>query len=254
MPATMGRKKRWNRREDETLAMKRFWDRAEIAPESDGFRVLLDGRPVRLPGGAVLQLPARPLAEAIATEWAEAGGGKGGDMSWSDVPLTRLAGTAQERISADLEAVVLEIVRYGETDLLCYLAEGPEPLVERQQSLWQPWLDWVALEYGANLRVTSGVMPVAQEPRALAALARAVAAQTPLALAALGVAVPALGSLVLGLAMAARRLDPSSAFALATLDETFQAELWGRDDDAEQRLRHIASDIAVAGRFLELTR
>ncbi len=234
--------------------MKRFWDHAAIAPDGGGFCVLLDGRPVRLPGGTPLHLPARALAEAVAAEWEIAGGGKGGEMRWGEVPLTRLAGTAQERIIPDPEPVVLDIARYGETDLLCYRAEAPEALVQRQQGHWQPWLDWAAAEYGARLRVTTGVMPVAQDPAALAALAQAVAAQPTPALAALGVAVPALGSLVLGLAMAAFRLDAATAFALATLDENFQAELWGREDAAEERRRHIREEIAVAGHFLALVR
>jgi chaperone required for assembly of F1-ATPase len=233
--------------------MKRFWDHAAIAPASAGFAVLLDGRPVRLPGGAPLQLPTLALAEAIAAEWQTAGGAKGGEMGWGEVPLTRLAGTAQERIAPDPEPVVLEIARYAETDLLCYRAEAPEALVQRQGAQWQPWLDWAAQEHGARLRVTAGVMPVAQDTAALAALAQAVAALPVPALAALGLAVPALGSLVLGLAMAAFRLDAEAAFALASLDEAFQAEQWGRDEAAEQRRRCIREDIAVAGRFLELT-
>ena len=174
--------------------------------------------------------------------------------TWADLPLTRLAGTAQQRIAADPAPVVLEIARYGETDLLCYRADGPDALVERQQALWQPWLDWAARRHGARLAVTTGVVPVAQDPAALAALAGAVAAQTPLALAALGVAVPALGSLVLGLALAEAALDAAQAHALATLDETFQADLWGRDEAAERAARQSREDIAVAGRLLELAR
>ncbi len=234
--------------------MKRFWDQAAIAPAADGFGVLLDGRPVRLPGGAPLHLSHRALAEAIAAEWQAAGGAKGGTMDWGDVPLTRLAGTAQDRIAPDPEPVVLEIARYGETDLLCYRAEAPGALVQRQQAAWQPWLDWAARDYGARLRVTPGVMPVAQDTAALAALAQVVAAQAPLTLAALGLAVPALGSLVLGLAMAAFRLDAEAAFGLAALDETFQAERWGRDDAAEDRRQRMREDVAVAGRFLVLAR
>jgi chaperone required for assembly of F1-ATPase len=234
--------------------MKRFWDCAAIAPEAGGFCVLLDGRPVRLPTGTKLHLPHRALAEAVAAEWDEAGGCKGGEMSWADVPLTRLAGTAQERIVPDPEPVMLEIARYGETDLLCYRADGPEALMQRQHAQWQPWLDWAAQAFGARLRVTAGVIPVAQDPQSVAALAQAVAAQPPFALAALGVAVPALGSLVLGLAMAACRLDAEAAFALATLDETFQAKLWGRDEAAELRRRHMREDVVVAGRFLLLAR
>jgi len=234
--------------------MKRFWDSAAVAPDQGGFRVLLDGRVVRLPGGTPLFFPCRSLAEAIAVEWGAAGGSKGGEMDWTDVPLTRLAGTAQERIAPNPEPVALEIARYGAADLLCYRAEGPEVLVQRQREQWQPWLDWAERDYGARLRVTTGVKPVVQDPPALAALARAVAEQTPPVLAALGVAVPALGSLVLGLAMAAFRLDAASAFALANLDESFQAELWGRDDAAEERRRRMAAELAVAARFLRLVR
>jgi chaperone required for assembly of F1-ATPase len=234
--------------------MKRFWDSAEVGPDPGGFRVLLDGRVVRLPGGTPLLLPRRSLAEAIAAEWNAAGGGKGGKLDWADVPLTRLAGTAQERVAPDPEPVVRQIARYGEADLLCYRAGGPEALVQRQREQWQPWLEWAAREYGAELRVTTGVMHVVQDPQALAALAGAVAAQAPAALAALGVAVPALGSLVLGLAMAAVHLDAGTAFALASLDESFQAELWGRDTAAEERRRRMAAEVAVAAQFLRLAR
>jgi chaperone required for assembly of F1-ATPase len=234
--------------------VKRFWDNAEIAASGDGWSVLLDGRPVRLPGGAALRLGRPALAAAIRAEWQAAGSGKGGEMSYADIPLTRLAGTAQERIAPDPEPVALELARYAGTDLLCYRANAPEALVDRQGAQWQPWLDWAEARYGARLRVTSGVMRIAQDPGALALLAQAVAAYGPLSLAALGVAVPVLGSLVLGLAVAEGRLGAAQAFALATLDETFQEELWGRDALALERRRRIGEELEVAGRFLQLCR
>ncbi|MBN8889885.1 MAG: chaperone, ATP12 [Rhodospirillales bacterium 70-18] len=234
--------------------MKRFWDTAAVRPDGDAWQVLLDGRPVRLPGGPPLLLPTSALAEAVAAEWQAAGGAKGGEMSYADVPLTRLAGTAQERIAPDPGTVALELARYAETDLLCYRAELPPTLAARQAESWQPWLDWAAQRHGARLRVTSGVMHIAQDPAALAALAGAVATHTPHALAALGVAVPALGSLVLGLALAEGELDAAAAHSLAHLDEIVQAQLWGHDEEAASRLAQVAEDIAVAARLLALAR
>ncbi len=234
--------------------MKRFWDRAETAPTAQGWQVLLDGKPVRLPGGPPLLLPGHALARAVAAEWNTAGGAKGGEMSYADLPLTRLAGTAQERVAADPEAVILELARYGETDLLCYRAPFPDALARRQQAQWQPWLDWVARRHGARLRVTAGVSYVAQDPGALAVLAQALAAHDAPALAALGVAVPALGSLVLGLALADGALDPDMAARIAALDEFFQEEEWGPDTDAIARRDRVAGDIHLAGRFLALIR
>jgi chaperone required for assembly of F1-ATPase len=234
--------------------MKRFWETAAVLAEGAAYGVALDGRPVRLSTGTKLRVGHRALAEAVAAEWQAAGGAKGGDMSWDDVPLTCLAGTAQERIAPDPEPVALSIARYGETDLLCYRADYPDELVRRQHLAWQPWLDWAEDTYGAPLRVTTGIVHVAQAPTSLAALAQAVAAHDPVALAALGVAVPVLGSLVLGLALAAFRLDAAEAHALATLDETFQAELWGVDDEAEARRCRMREEVALARRALELSR
>ena len=239
--------------------MKRFWDTATPTAEPEGggrpgFGVLLDGRPVRLPGGAPLSVPAAPLAEAIAEEWSRAGGGaKGGEMGWGDVPLTRLAGTAQERIAPDPGPAVAALAKYAETDLLCYRAEDPR-LAAEQAELWQPLLDWAALQLDAPLRSTAGLMPVAQDPSAVAALRRAVAALPAIELAALAVLVPAFGSLVLGLAVLSGRLDSAGAHRLATLDERFQERFWGTDAEALARRDRVAGEVALAERLVRLTR
>lgn len=242
--------------------MKRFWDIAAPVQAETGWQVALDARPVRLPhsqgvgegGGAPLLLPVQALAEAVAGEWQRAGGGKGGELTYDDLPLTRLAGTAQARIAPDPAAVALELARYAESDLLCYRADFPRQLAARQQETWQPWLDWAADHHGARLRWTTGIVHTPQDPAALAALAAATARLSPHALAALGIAVPAMGSLVLGLALAEGVMDGERAYAISHLDETTQIETWGHDEEAEARLRQVAADIAVAARLLSLLR
>jgi chaperone required for assembly of F1-ATPase len=234
--------------------MRRFWTEATVEPSEKGFHILLDSKPMRLPGGPVLHVSQRPLADAIAREWQDAGGGPGREMSFDDVQLTRLAGTAQERIAPDPAPTVEALSRYAEADLLCYRADWPRALVERQAALWQPWLDWAARELRAELRVTSGVVHVSQPPEALAAMRRAVAAQSVATLAGLGIIVPALGSLVLGLAVAQGRLDAAEAHGLATLDELYQEGEWGEDRDAVIRRAQIGQEIATAARFMELLR
>ena len=234
--------------------MKRFWNTVSIAHGESGYSVLLDGRPMHLPGGAVMRVQSEALASAIAQEWQAAGGQKGGEMSFADTPLTRLAGTAQQRIAPDPAPTIEAIARYAESDLLCYRAEAPETLVARQTRAWQPWLDWVALAYDAPLRTGSTIAYVTQPRASVAALRKAVAAVDVPALAALGLAVPALGSVVLGLALAAGRLDAATAHQLGALDELFQAEAWGEDAEAAARRAAIAADIALAERFLQLTR
>ncbi len=234
--------------------MKRFWERATVDKKPGGFGVLLDGRPVRLPGGTPLALESERLAEAVAAEWSAAGGGaKGGEMTAEDVPLTRLAGTAQERIAPDPAPVAESLAKYAETDLLCYRAEDPR-LSALQAEGWQPVLDWAARRHDALLRVTAGLMPVAQPPDALAALRRAVLALPPIDLAALGILVPAFGSLVLGLAVVEGWLEAGEALRLATLDETFQEQFWGTDAEAAARRARVAAEVDQAARLLALAR
>jgi chaperone required for assembly of F1-ATPase len=234
--------------------VKRFWDVALAIEDARGWSIELDGRPVRVPGGGPLLLGTRALAEAVAAEWQAAGGAKGGETGYAQLPLTRLAGTAQERINADPEAAALEIARYGESDLLCYRADRPAELVRRQAALWQPWLDWAMATHGAALRVASGVMHVAQPPEALARLAGAVRALPATSITALGVVVPAVGSLVLGLAVAADALSADLAFDLSILDEMFQAELWGEDAEAAARRALVRAEMLLASRFMTLAR
>ena len=232
--------------------MKRFWETALAVPRLEGgYGVVLDGRPLRLPGGSILATESRPLAEAIAEEWHKAGGAKGGEMRQEDVSLTRILAAVQERIAPDPKPMLEGILQYGGTDLLCYRAEDHR-LAARQAEAWQPWLEWAALTLDAPLRVTQGLMPVTQAPESLAALKAAVAQHDAYGLAALGVAVPALGSLVLGLALSLGRLDAEEAHRLAILDEVFQEEFWGSDAETAARRQARLDDVKLAERFLAL--
>jgi len=238
--------------------MKRFWDAASVHATEAGYAVLLDGKPLRIPGrspgGQPLAITAPALAAAIAAEWQAAGGAMGGELTMADVPLTRLAGTAQDRIAPDPLAIATALSAYAESDLLCYRAEHPALLVAQQAAAWDPWLDWAAVTLGARLYPVAGIVHRVQDPAALEAMRRAMAEQTALALAALSIAVPLLGSAVLGLALAEGAVDAASAHGLAMLDEAFQVEAWGDDADATVRRARVGEDIALAERFLRLSR
>lgn len=233
--------------------MKRFWSQAAAVPLPDGYGVQLDGKPLRLPSGPPLLVPAAPLAEAIASEWQQAGVATGA-MEYRDVPLTQLAGTAQLRIVPDPAPTAAAIAAYGETDLLCYRAPAPPALLARQVAAWDPWLAWARSHLGAALTATTAIAHVPQHRLAIDALTRATLAQGPWALAGLGIIVPALGSLVLGLAVADGALAPHEAHAISLTDETFQAKIWGEDASAAARRQQIDAEIADAARFIELVR
>ena len=229
--------------------MKRFYKNVAASAAADGgYTVLLDGKAVKTPKRALLSLPNLPLAEAIAEEWR----GQGETLDTQSMPLTRLAFAALDVVMPERERVAEEALKYAGTDLLSYRAEEPPELVARQAHVWDQLLDWAAETYGARLRVGSGIRHVAQSPEAIQELRQAITRYDEFELAALHTATTITGSLVLALALAEEEVSAEEAFAAATLDETFQAEKWGRDAEAEKRRQHLLAELSAAEHFLRL--
>ncbi|MFE3838345.1 ATP12 family chaperone protein [Pseudogemmobacter sonorensis] len=234
-------------------APKRFWSAVEVTEPAEApgrFTVRLDGRPVKTPAKAALLLPTRAMAEAVAREWEA----QEGPIRPETMPATRAANSAIDKLSLQAPEVRAMLAEYGGSDLLCYRVEAPAALAARQARAWDPQLDWAEAELGARLSVTVGLMPVAQDHEAVARLAAPMAALSDFELAAFHDLVAISGSLVLALAVIRGRLSAPEAFALSRLDENWQSEQWGRDDEAEaaEALRREA--FLQADRFFALCR
>jgi chaperone required for assembly of F1-ATPase len=230
--------------------MKRFYKDTGTDEAEGGYRVLLDGRPVRTPAKSVLLVPTRALGEAIAAEWGDVPDKD--ELNVSQLPLTRLAATGLDRVPLQRERVIDDTAKYAASDLLCYRAPDPATLVERQHRTWQPLLDWAADHYAARLLATEGTTLLDQPSHAVARLRAAVAAHSDLALSALYNLTHISGSLVIALALSEGQLSAGDAFAAAQLDELFQIERWGEDPIAAQRHAGIRQDIEAGARFLAL--
>lgn len=229
--------------------MKRFYETVTVEETPDGYRFLLDGKPVKTPARRALFLPTRALADAIAAEWRA----QGADMQPLAMPLTRLVNTVLDGVRATREAVEAAALRFGENDLLSYRAETPVELATRQM-VWNTHLDWAAEKYGARLAVTFGIQHVEQSPEALAALHQAISNLSDFDLASLHVLASITGSLVLGLAVLDGRLSGEEAFALSRLDESYQAEKWGADPEAAERAEKLAAEMRHAAELVRLSR
>lgn len=227
---------------------RRFWSTVTASPAEGGFAVALDGRPLRTPARHPVVVPTAALAEAIAAEWRAVEG----ELRPEHLPHTRAANTAIDRLPVQREAVVAAVAAYGASDLLCYRAEAPAELGARQAAAWDPWLAWARRDLGAPLVAVIGVMPAPQPTASLAALTRAVAALDDFRLAALAELVALSGSLVLGLAVARGVLEADLAWALSRVDETWQAEQWGADAEAEAAAARKAAEFRSAAQFLAL--
>lgn len=225
--------------------MKRFWTSVSVDRDRE---IRLDDRPVRTPGRAPLALPTDALAKAVADEWRAVGD----TIDPRTMPLTGLANAAIDRVAPDPAPFVAGLARYAESDLLCYRAAMPEPLVERQRAMWDPLLDWARARYDVHFETTTGVMHVPQPPATIARLHEAVSAREPFALAALSPIVTISGSLVAALALAEGAADSGTVWRAAELDEDWQAEMWGEDSLAVDARAARKRDYDAAVRFLEL--
>ena len=209
----------------------------------------LDGRTVKTPAGRPLIVPARALAEAIAQEW----NAQGETIIPASLPLTRLANTAIDGVAARKADVADDILKYAGADLVCYRASYPEELIAAQVKAWDPVLQWIGAEYGAQFRTQNGVAHVAQPPASLEALRAAIAPLDAFKLAALYVMTALTGSALIALAHAGRGLDCDAAWAAAVTDETWQASKWGEDFEAAARQKARRAEFECASRFFRLS-
>jgi len=228
---------------------RKFWTDVSVDKADDGWCVLLDGRPIRTPFKSALLLPTEPLARMVAEEWAA----QDDDIRPDRMPATRMANSAIDKVGPQWDGVVDVVAAYGETDLLCYRAEGPRLLVERQAREWDPVLDWARTRFDAHLAVATGIIPVDQDPAALARLRAELDALDAFRLTAMHDLVSLTGSLVLGLAVAHDALAPDRAWDLSRIDEEWQIEQWGRDDEAEATAALKRQDFLRAKIFWRLS-
>ncbi|CUH41001.1 ATP12 chaperone protein [Jannaschia seosinensis] len=230
---------------------KRFWQDASVVQAPDGYAVRLDGRAIRTPLKVELVVPSRPLAEGVAAEWDA----QEGRIEPLTMPLTRAVNATLDKVAPQRAEVVAGLAEYGGSDLLSYRATGPEALMARQAAAWDPMLDWAEATFGARLAITEGIVPVAQSDDALAALRNRVDALTNWELTALSEFVSLSGSLVLGLA--AMEHDGHGADRLWTMsrvDEDWQAEQWGVDEEEAERIALKRDAFLQAERYLALLR
>ena len=225
---------------------RRFYKQAGFSEDPDGFRLTLDGRPANTPARNPLRLPNRALAEKVAAEWAA----QETQIDPARMPLTRLANTAIDGVAPRLDAVAADLCAYAGTDLVAYRAGDPERLVAAQAAAWDPILAWARETFGARVILSEGVMHVTQPPDTVRALSDAVSQITdPFRLAGLHTLTTLTGSLLIALAVLEGRLTPAEAWAAAHVDETYQAEVWGRDAEAEARLDARRTEFEAAAEF-----
>lgn len=232
-----------------TSPARRFYKKVKVTGAEAPFSIALDDRPLRTPLKRPLDLPTRALAEAVAAEW-EAQGEK---IEPHTMPFTKLANTAIDRVATDKDRIIAEIVDFAGTDLICYRAANPHDLVERQARIWQPVLDWARQAFQGEFQATEGVVHMAQPPASLAALRGFLSDKSPWALTALHNITTLTGSALISAMACEKGLPPAEAWLAAHVDEDWQIEQWGWDEEARHRRDFRKREFDNCLRFCELS-
>ena len=228
--------------------MKRFWKDVALSEEDEGWSIALDKRPLKTPARATLVVGARALADAIADEWRSCGA----EIDPRKMPLTGLANAAVDHVAPAPAVFRDELARYAEGDLLCYRAEHPPKLIAAQAAAWDPLIDWARRRFAVEFIVTTGIIHVPQPPATLKQLAAALAPATPFELAALSPIVTIGGSLITALALFEQAVDCDTAWTAVSVDDRWQIDQWGDDDEAVAALANRCQDFAAAAQLLRL--
>ena len=226
-------------------ARRRFYKDVTV---TDDLGIALDGRPVKTPMKAALVLPTRALADAVAAEWAE----QGEEIKPATMYLTKLANTAIDRVTAYREAIESEVLDYANSDLVCYRTDRPPDLVARQVRGWDPIVDWARTALDAPFEVTDGIVHRPQPEAAIAAFAVAVQGLTDFELAAFYTIMTITGSALIAMMLARNATLPETAWLAAHVDEDYQIEHWGQDDEARDRRIGRHTEFMACCRFMEL--
>jgi chaperone required for assembly of F1-ATPase len=222
---------------------KRFYARAGVVDGPDGFAVVLDDKPTRTPSGRAVVAPSLEIADGIAAEWEA-------QQEFIDpmtMPLTRLANSVVNGVVDQVDAVADDIAKYFGSDLLFYRAGHPEALVAREAEHWDPVVFWAADTLGAHFILAEGIVHVRQPDAAITA-ARAALPKDAWSIAALHVVTTLTGSALLALALLRGLLDPDQVWKAAHVDEDWNSEKWGEDEEvAARRAARLVDFRAAAG-------
>jgi chaperone required for assembly of F1-ATPase len=226
---------------------KRFYRSVEVTVQGP-YAIALDGQLVKTPFKRELLLPTAGLAEAVASEWAA----QVERIDPSQMPLTRLANTAIDRVEGEEARIIDELVEYAGSDLVCYRASGPDSLVNRQGEFWDPVLSCAEQLLGEKLIAVQGIAHKPQPPEALGAIRQYLQQFDPMRLCALHNLTTLTGSALIALAVERGLIEPERAWLAAHIDEDWQAERWGRDDEAMERRARRKREFDASIRFLSL--
>ena len=217
-------------------------------PVAEGFLLHLDGKPFKTLKGREFMLPTQALAEAIVAEW----NAQGEKILPDTMPFTRYATIALDVVADDRALIEKDLFGFCETDQLYFRETEDVKLLQRQKLELDPIIEWAEATCKIKILPSYGVMVTPQDVNCLNILQEKISALTDMQLSAFAIIVNSTASVVLALALLNEFITFDKAAKLSQLDEIYQSEKWGVDEEAEISRLAKAKEIESATIFLHL--
>lgn len=230
--------------------MKRFYETVSVRDDDGGWRAELDGRAIKTVRGAAQIVPTRALAEKLAQEWEA----QGETIDPGSFPMRDMANYAIDMVAPARREHAAALIAFAETDTLLYRADPGDALRARQETEWEPIVAAFEARENVSFERVSGIMHRAQDSAALDTIEARLARLDPFALAGLEAMTHLAASLITGLSAMEADADPDALWRAASLEEEWQAQLWGRDAEAETRRKRRRGDFIQAFDFARAAR
>lgn len=231
--------------------MKRFYKLVSFKEERDGYTLLLDGKPVKTKSGKILVAPSEAIANEAVQEWVN----QEDTIDPDTMPITQILNTKIDRVSAERDDMTCAILKYLDTDLLCYLTDQPKELAELQNKNWAQWRDWAENKFGHIIETTTDLKALSQPAELHQAIEKYVHDLDDNRFTILQIIVPLSGSLILGLAMVDGAVNAPEVFKACFVEEDFKdllhdAEKYGTDPYTDKKRHSALRDLKASAIYL----
>ena len=229
---------------------KRFYKSVDIVEQEGGYAIALDGRIAKTPAKNTLVTEYKSLAEKMREEWDA----HVEEINPYAMPVARrrmIVIDQGNEMRGEWEKIILD---YAHSDLVCYRADSPEVLVTRQKLVWDEYISWGSEKLGVSIYSTAGIMAVEQDKGLRPALESYLKGKSADQISAIAGITEMLGSAILALACAEEFKPFEAIFDASRVDEDFQIEKWGYDEEAAENTSRLKQDFLSAAEYLKLVR
>lgn len=164
--------------------------------------------------------------------------------------MTHYLDEAVKDVKLHREEIINRLVQFSETDLLLFWGTDKE-LISRQEEVWSPIIRWANEAIQAEFKHTK-TLDVPEEAKTSAYRLKVfLDSLSDKELAAFYSAALNMKSVLLAMAMIKGRINAEEAFQAAFLDELWQNEKWGSDEEAVKRRTVIRNELSDIEAFLK---